>query len=117
MSKTIEAIGLIIGGLALAVLSGPIGIIALQGSLEAFHAMLGLGLTTALAGVGLALRQTPQTVGTANSINFSGGVSPRRQIYGQFQTAGVLTYASFPPAENPGDDKPIPAPDLHALRP
>lgn len=100
MSKTIEAVGLIVGGIGLALLSGPVGIIALQGSMGAFHAMLGLGLTSALAGVGLALRQTPPTVSTANSIGFANGVSPRRVIYGQFQTAGVLTYASFPPSQN-----------------
>ena len=100
MSKTIEAIGLIVGGIGLALISGPVGIIALQGSMAAFHAMLGLGITAALAGVGIALHPTPTTVGTSNSIGFANGVSPRRVIYGQFQTAGVLTYASFPPSQN-----------------
>lgn len=101
MSKTAKELGLILGGLALAAASGPLGIIALQGSIAAFHAMLGLGITTALSGIGMALRPTPGTpVGTPNSIGFAEGVSPRRVIYGQFQTAGVLTYASFPPSQN-----------------
>jgi hypothetical protein len=62
--------------------------------------LVGLGITTALSGVGLALRPTTPPVGTANSIGFANGVSPKRVIYGQFQTAGVLTYASFPPSQN-----------------
>jgi hypothetical protein len=99
MSKTVEEIGLIVGGLALAVLSGPIGI-TLLGSLAITNAMIGIGLTTALAGAGLALRPTVKPVGTANTISFGQGPSPRRVIYGQFQTAGVLTYASFPPSQN-----------------
>ena len=100
MSKTLEAVGMILGGVALALLSGPIGI-GVIGSLSAMNAMIGIGLTTALGGVGLALRQTPAApVGTANSLTFNNAPSPRRVIYGQFQTAGVLTYASFPPAAN-----------------
>lgn len=102
MSKTAEEIGLIVGGVALAFIPGlqMVGAIAIQGHAALLAAMLGIGLSTALAGVGIALRPTPQTVGTANSIGFSGGVSPRRVIYGQFQTSGVLTYASFPPSQN-----------------
>lgn len=97
MSKVAAALGLIVGGLALAMLAGPVGIIAMSGNL---HAMIGLGLTAAISGVGLALHQTPTQVGTSNSIGFAQGISPRRVIYGQFQTAGVLTYASFPPSQN-----------------
>jgi hypothetical protein len=102
MSKTVEEIGLIVGGLALAAVPGlqAFGLITIAGHAALLQAMLGIGLSTALSGVGLALRQTPQTTGTANSISFSNGVSPRRVIYGQFQTAGVLTYASFPPSQN-----------------
>src|SRR5579872_6277007 len=100
MSKSLGALGMIIGGLALAVFSGPVGIIAMSGNLAVFHAMIGLGLTTAISGVGLALRQPPTPVGTANSIGFAQGISSRRVIYGQFQTAGVLTYGSFPPSQN-----------------
>jgi hypothetical protein len=100
VSKTLTEIGLIVGGLALAVFAGPVGIIALEGNVAVFQAMVGIGLTTALSGVGLALRQTPKPVGTSNSISFTSGPSPRRVLYGRFQTAGVLTYASFPPKEN-----------------
>jgi len=100
MSKTVEELGLIVGGLALAVLAGPVGIIAMQGNVAMFNAMVGIGLTTALTGVGIALRQTQTPVGAANTLNFNNGPSPRRVIYGQFQTAGVLTYASFPAAAN-----------------
>lgn len=100
MSKVAKEIGLIVGGIALMVFSGPLGI-SVMGSLGAFHLLLGLGVSTALSGVGLALRPTPNTpVGAANSINFAQGVAPRRVIYGQFQTAGVLTYACFPPGQN-----------------
>ena len=105
MSKTVKELGLILGGLAIAVFAAPVGIIVLEGNLAVFHAMVGIGLTTALSGVGLALRQQPaQPVGTANSISFNSGVSPRRVIYGQFQTAGVLTYASFPAGQNLNQD-------------
>jgi hypothetical protein len=100
MSKTVEEIGLIVGGLALALAAGPIGIIALQGSIAAFQALVGIGLTAAIAGVGLALRPSTKPVGISGTISTSSGPQPRRVIYGQFQTAGVLTYASFPPSQN-----------------
>ena len=101
MSKTAEALGLIVGGLALAVLAGPVGIIVLQGDVAVFNAMVGYGLTTALSGVGLLLRQSPKPVGQpASSITAANGVVPRRVIYGQSQTAGVCTYASFPPSQD-----------------
>ena len=100
MSKTFEEVGLIVGGLALAVAAGPVGILALQGNVAVFQAMVGIGLSSTLAGIGIALRPTPRGVGTGNSISFQSGDAPRRVIYGQFQTAGVLTYASFPPSQN-----------------
>jgi hypothetical protein len=100
MSKTVEEVGLIVGGLALALAAGPVGLIVLQGSVAMMNAMIGIGLSTALAGVGLALRPKTTAVGTPNTLNLSNGPSPRRAIYGQFQTAGVLTYASFPPSQN-----------------
>jgi hypothetical protein len=100
MSKTVLEVGLILGGLAVALAAGPVGLIALQGNLAMMNAMIGIGLTTTLSGVGLALRPNTRTVGAANTLSFSQGPTPRRVIYGQFQTAGVLTYASFPPASN-----------------
>src|SRR5579859_2647611 len=100
MSKTVEEIGLIVGGIGLALVSGPLGIIALQGSIAAFHIMLGIGLTTAMAGVGLALRPALKSVTTNGTVSFQNGVSPRRVGYGHVQTAGVLTYATFPAGQN-----------------
>jgi hypothetical protein len=103
MSKTAEEIGMIVGGIAIAGLGfglGEAGLIAMQGAHAVlFNAMLGIGLTTTLSGVGLAFRQIP-SVGAPNKLALTDGVSPRRVIYGQFQTAGVLTYASFPPSQN-----------------
>jgi len=104
MSKTIEEIGLIVGGAALAtigILAGPAGILALQGSAAMFNAMIGIGLTTALTGVGIALRPNTPAVGAANQLNFSNGPSPRRVAYGQSLTPLIPpTYASFPPSQN-----------------
>lgn len=100
MSKTVLEVGLILGGLALAVFAGPVGLIALQGNVTVMNAMIGVGLSTALTGVGIALRPSTHTVGAANTLSFSQGPAPRRVIYGRFQTAGILTYASFPPSQN-----------------
>jgi hypothetical protein len=100
MSKTVKELGLILGGLALAVLAGPVGIVVMQGNVAMFNAMVGIGLSTALSGVGLALRPSNKPVGTAGTINFGQGPAPRRVIHGQFQAAGVLTYASFTPSQN-----------------
>jgi hypothetical protein len=100
MSKTVEEIGLIVGGLALATFAGPIGIIAMQGNVAMFNAMVGIGLTAAIAGVGIALRPRQTAVGTASTLSFNNGPTPRRVIYGQYQTAGVLTFASFPAPSN-----------------
>ncbi|HEY3972306.1 MAG TPA: hypothetical protein VGM18_04830 [Candidatus Sulfotelmatobacter sp.] len=102
MSKTAKELGLILGGIAL----GGVGALAYYGLLSfgigpaTFSTMLGIGLSSALSGIGLALRPPLQPVGAANSISVNSGISPRRVIYGQFQTAGVLTYASFPGSQN-----------------
>ena len=102
MSKTVSEIGMIVGGIALAAIPGLqwAGIIALSAPAGLMSAMFGIGISSALSGVGMALRQTPAPVGGQTSIAFANGVSPRRVVYGQFQTAGVLTYASFPPSQN-----------------
>jgi hypothetical protein len=100
MSKTIEEVGLIVGGIALALLAGPVGIGFFQ-SLQAMNAMIGIGLTTALSGVGLALRPKPTTpIAGQSALSFTQGPSPRRVAYGRTQAAGVLTYVSFPAGEN-----------------
>ncbi len=102
MSKTGASLGLIIGGIALAAVSygASTGMIALGMSAQVTTQMIGIGLSVTLAGVGMALQPTVQSTTTANSIAFNAGVSPRRVIYGQYQTAGVLTYSSFPPGQN-----------------
>jgi len=102
MSKTVSEIGMIVGGLAVAAIPGMqwAGIIALAAPAPVMSAMFGIGISVALSGVGIALRPTPAPVGGQTAIAFNQGVSPRRVVYGQFQTAGVLTYASFPPSQN-----------------
>lgn len=102
MSKTAEEIGLIVGGIALAAtgILAPQGLIALGVSAHMMAVMATIGVTTALTGVGIALRPTNNSVTGPNTISFGNGPSPRRVIYGQFQTAGILTYASFPASQN-----------------
>ncbi len=102
MSKTVEEVGMIVGGLALAAIPGLqwAGVIAISQNTALLSAIFGIGLSTTLSGVGLALRQTPKPVGIQGSISLADGVSPRRRVYGRFQTAGVLTYASFPASQN-----------------
>jgi hypothetical protein len=99
MSKTIEEVGLIVGGAALALLPGG-GLLAIEGESHTLTWLFGVGLSAALTGVGLALRSTPKTLGTSSSISFQSGDAFRRVIYGQFQTPGVLTYQSYPPSQN-----------------
>lgn len=100
MSKTAEEIGLIVGGIAAAV-AAPF---LLPSDVVAMQALMSLGVAAAMTGVGLALRPNTTVTGTPNKETFSGGDAPRRAIYGQFQTAGVLTYASFPPYQNQTQD-------------
>ncbi|MFZ3188616.1 MAG: hypothetical protein WA180_09160 [Candidatus Sulfotelmatobacter sp.] len=102
MSKTVEEVGLIVGGLALGGVAGLAYFGFLPFGMAAGPAitLTSLGATSLLSGIGLALRSTPKSLGTSNSIGFQNGDAPRRVIYGQFQTAGVLTYASFPPSQN-----------------
>lgn len=102
MSKTVTEIGLIAGGLALAVVGGLAfyGLLSFGIGASTFSMMLGVGVSTTLSGVGLALRQNPAPVSGLGSVAFDSGTSPRRVIYGQFQAAGALTYASFPPSQN-----------------
>src|ERR1700733_342385 len=100
MSKTVEEIGLITGGIALALLSGPVGI-GMFASLAVTNAMIGIGASSMLAGVGLAFRPTPKPVGANGLLAFNEGTAYRRVIYGQPpQSAGVLTFADFPPGNN-----------------
>jgi hypothetical protein len=90
MSKTIAEIGLIVGGIGLSI----------AGIVTENPALIGLGVTTVLGGVGVALRPSNKQVGALGTVSFGNGPSPRRVIYGQFETGGVLTYASFPASQN-----------------
>jgi len=104
MGKTAEEIGLIVAGVALALTGvglGEAGIIAMSGAHALlFSSMVGVGVSTALTGVGIALRPSTNPVYTPNIISFDDGPAPRRVVYGQHQAAGVLTYATFPPSQN-----------------
>jgi len=102
MSKTVEEIGLIVGGTALAIGAAYIGQPEL--SVKVMTLMIGIGTSTALAGVGLALRPTPKPVGTNGLLTLNNGINYRRVIYGQVQTAGVTTFVDFPPDNNTSTD-------------
>ncbi len=91
MSKTIEAIGLVVAGA---------GLVAIGALVPGAQFLEGLGVSVALAGVGVALRPKPGLGGPANTLTFNNGPAPRRVGYGQFETAPVLTYASFPASQN-----------------
>lgn len=90
MSKTVEEIGAIVAGLGLTI----------AGAWMQNPTLLGLGVSTMLAGIGMAIAPSNNPVYTPNIISFNDGPAPRRVVYGQHQAAGVLTYASFPPSQN-----------------
>ena len=58
MSKTMDEVGMIAGGLAVALLAGPVGI-SLLGSLTICNTMIGIGLTAAVAGAAGLLNPLP----------------------------------------------------------
>lgn len=91
MSKTIEEIGLVVGGLALALLAGPIGV-GLYGSLGLFHLMVGVGLAAALGGsIGLLTPGSPVGIALGQQ-SITQAVTYWRIIYGHFTCAGVPTF-------------------------
>ena len=103
MSKTAEEIGLIVGGLALGgIRSARVILGCSRSASEPAHSRRcsELEISATLSGIGQAIRQAPRPVATSGSVALQDGPAPRRVIYGQFQTAGVLTYASFPPSQN-----------------
>src|SRR5579872_3126567 len=95
MSKTLEAIGMVVVGAAA---------VAVVAVVPGTQFLIGLGISTSLAGVGIALRPSPPLGGPATTLSFNDGPAPRRVVYGHFETAGVLTYASFPPSQNQNVD-------------
>ena len=90
MSKTVEEIGLIVGGIALIAV----------GAFTGLGPLVGIGVSTMLTGVGMALRPVTKPVASVSVLSFDNGNSPRRVIYGQSQDAGVLTFAGFPASQN-----------------
>jgi len=102
MSKTVAEVGLILGGLALGGVAGLayFGFMAFGMSAGTAVMLGGIGVSTALSGVGLALRPTLKPLLTNGNVSFQNGISPRRVGYGQVEIAGVLTYATFPAGQN-----------------
>src|SRR6185312_16650420 len=86
----------IIIGLGIALLAGPVGI-TLLGSLAIANAMIGIGLSITLTGIGSMMTTHPST--TAPSVNLGSStvtvraaVSPRITQYGQDRRGGVVTF-------------------------
>jgi len=101
MSRTIEEIGMIVGGVALAGLSlalGPLGL-ALLSSLTVCNMMIGIGVSTAFAGtVGLLAPtpQTPSSLSPQGQLPIQAPNSLWRIVYGLFQFGGAVTFADGP---------------------
>src|SRR6185312_16995545 len=88
----------IIIGLGIALLAGPIGISVL-GSLAIANAMIGIGLSITLSGIGSMLTKHPSTTNTQSSVDLGSStvtvraaVSPRITQYGQDRRGGVVTF-------------------------
>jgi hypothetical protein len=104
MSKTATEIGMIAGGIALALAAGPIGI-TLLGSLAITNAMIGIGLTaavTATAGLLNPGPQDPSNIGPQGQLPVQTPNPLWRIIYGIFQFAGAITFEDGPVLNWPG---------------
>ena len=89
---------MIAGGLALAFLAGPVGI-SLFASLAVCNTMIGVGLTTALAGTVGLLSPTPQQPSSLSPQGQLPVNAPNplwRQVYGLFQFGGAVTFIDGP---------------------
>lgn len=89
---------MIAGGLALAFLSGPVGIEIFQ-NLTMCNMMIGVGLTTALAGtVGLLAPapQEPSSLTPQGQLPINAPNPLWRIVYGLFQFGGAVTFADGP---------------------
>lgn len=98
MSRTATEIGMIAGGIALALVSGPIGI-GLLGSLQIMNAMIGIGLTAAVAGTAGLLNPAPLDPSSLTPTGQLPIQTPNplwRVVYGIFQFAGAITFADGP---------------------
>jgi len=104
MSKTATEVGMIAGGIALALAAGPIGI-TLLGSLAICNGMIGIGLTaavTATAGLLNPGPQDPSNIGPQGQLPVQTPNPLWRVIYGIFQFAGSITFEDGPILNWPG---------------
>src|ERR1039458_6978566 len=98
MSKTMDEVGMIAGGLAVALLAGPVGI-SLLGSLTICNTMIGMGLTAAVAGAAGLLNPLPldpANVGPQGQLPVQTPNPLWRIVYGVFQFAGAITFEDGP---------------------
>jgi hypothetical protein len=98
LSKTTEEIGLLAGGIAIALLSGPIGV-TLLGNMMIANGMIGMGLTMAVsAGAGLLNPppQDPSNIGPQGQLPVQSPNPLWRILYGIFQFAGSITFVDGP---------------------
>jgi len=98
MSKTATEIGMIAGGIALALAAGPIGIMVFQ-SLAITNALIGIGLTTAVAGTAGLLNPgplDPSNIGPQGQLAVQSPNPLWRVIYGIFQFAGAISFIDGP---------------------
>lgn len=97
---------MIVGGVALAFLAGPLGV-EVFGSLVICNMMIGVGLTTALAGTVGLLAPTPQTPSSLSPQGQLPIQTPNplwRIVYGLFQFGGAVTFADGPVHDWVGTD-------------
>ena len=98
MSRTTSEIGMLAGGLALALAAGPIGI-GLLGSLMISNQMIGIGLATAMAataGLLNPLPLDPSNIAPQGQLPIQSPNPLWRVVYGIFQFAGAITFADGP---------------------
>lgn len=89
---------MIIGGLVIAVLSGPVGLGLLM-SATIFNTMIGIGLSTALAGTVGLLQSGPNTPASLSPDGQLPIQTPNplwRIVYGLFQFAGTISFIDGP---------------------
>ena len=89
---------MIAGGIALALVAGPIGI-GLLGSLQIMNSMIGIGLMTAVAGTAGLLNPAPidpSNIGPQGQLPVQTPNPLWRVVYGIFQFAGAITFEDGP---------------------
>src|ERR1039457_6747848 len=105
MSRTSTEIGMLAGGIALAIASGPLGAlmyeygVSLNASLMIVNSMIGIGLTSAaMAGAGLLnpLPNDPSNVAPQGQLPVQSPNPLWRVVYGVFQFGGAITFEDGP---------------------